>query len=131
MNEINENTTLFERVGGAPFIENLVGDFYGRILSDPELRHFFESISVAHLKKMQAEFFAAALDGPISRTDYDLARIHKPLNITRGHLTRFVDHLIALLTERQAIDQKDAMAIVFRIAIYSNQILGSSGGVDG
>jgi len=123
--------TLFDRVGGADFVKGLVDEFYGRILNDHELRPFFDGISVEHLKKMQAEFFAAALDGPITKTDFDLTTIHKPLGITRGHLTRFVDHLIELLSQHEAIEQKDAMAIVFRIATYSDQIIGVSGATDG
>ncbi len=131
MTGTSDTETLFDRVGGGGFVEGLVGEFYARILNDPELRPFFDGISVEHLKKMQGEFFAAALDGPVTRTDFDLAKIHKPLGITRGNLTRFVDHLIELLSQHEAIDQRDAMAIVFRIATYSDQIVGVSSVTDG
>lgn len=131
MTGTSDSETLFDRVGGAGFVQGLIDEFYGRILNDPELRPYFDGVSVEHLKLMQAEFFSAALEGPTTRTDFELAKIHKPLEITRRHLTRFVDHLIELLSAHKAIDQKDAMAIVFRIAIYSDQIIGGTSGTDG
>ncbi len=53
------------------------------------------------------------------------------MGIGRKHVTLFVNHRISVLDERQAINRRDAMDIVFRIATYSDQVLGESGGADG
>lgn len=123
--------TLFDRIGGQPAVNDMVDEFYGRVLADPELRPFFDETSVDKLKHMQTEFFAAALDGPMSAGDRDLAKVHQGRGITRAHVTRFVDHLISVLDERNAITRRDAMDIVFRIATYSDQVIGECGGADG
>lgn len=123
--------TLFERIGGQTAVSAMVGDFYRRVLGDSELRPFFENTSIEKLTAMQTEFFSAALDGPMSSDDRDLARIHHGLGITRQHVTRFVDHLISVVDDRHAIGRRDAMDIIHRIARYSDQVIGESGGIDG
>lgn len=123
--------TLYQRFGGAPMVNEVVDSFYNRVLRDEQLRAFFENASVDRLKAMQKEFFAAALDGPMLSSDVDLARIHHGMGITREHLTRFVDHLIAVLDEHSQIEARDAMSIVYRIATYSDQIIEGAGATDG
>lgn len=123
--------TLYERIGGAAAVDQLVDRFYGRVLADPELLPFFANTSVDQLKRMQKEFFAVALNGPVSTSDVDLARIHQGLGITRKHLTRFVNHLIAELDERSHIKPRDAMSITYQIGTYSDQIVDDAGGTGG
>jgi hemoglobin len=126
-----EQTTVYERIGGASAVDQLVDDFYVRVLSDQQLRPFFENSSVDRLKAMQKEFFAAALDGPVSSTSINLAQIHKGRGITRRHLTRFVNHLIAVLEQHSHIESRDKMDIIFRIATWSDDIIDDAGGTDG
>lgn len=124
-------STLYERVGGAPGVAEMINQFYVRVLNDAELRGFFADSSVDQLKRMQQEFFAAALDGPMTTGGTDLHKIHQGRGITREHLTRFVNHLITVLDRQDSISRHDAMDIIFRIATYSDQIIGESGGADG
>ena len=129
---MSEDTkSVFERIGGQAAVNDMVDEFYGRVLADPELRPFFDNTSVDKLKSMQTEFFAAALDGPMSAGDRDLTKAHHDRGITRTHVTKFVDHLISVLDERHAITRRDAMDIVFRIATYTDQVIGEAGGADG
>ena len=39
----DKKPTLFERLGGENKIAELVDDFYGRVLADPELKAFFKN----------------------------------------------------------------------------------------
>lgn len=126
-----EPQTLYDRIGGREGAAALVDEFYVRVLNDSRLRPFFLNSSIERLKRIQQEFFAAALDGPVATSDVDLARIHQGRNIRREHLTRFVDHLIAVLDSRDAITAADAMNITFRIGTYAGQVLEESGGEDG
>lgn len=123
--------TLYERIGGAAEVERMIDAFYGRVLNDPELRPFFEDAELEHLKTMQTEFFAAALDGPVSVTDRDLAAAHQGMGIQRRHVTRFVEHLIEVLEQRDALQRGDAMRIIFRIATFADDVIDSPGGEDG
>jgi hemoglobin len=125
----NQATTLFDRIGGAPAIAALIDEFYTRVLTDPELAPFFSATSMAKLRRMQQEFFAAALDGPIRYSGLSIAATHYGRGIRPRHLRRFVEHLLATLRSR-AIDEADAFAIVDRISTYADEVIGTVG-VDG
>ena len=121
MNEASDS--LFERLGGATGVSRLVDDFYGRVLGDPELRPFFAGVPLDKLLRMQKEFFGAALGGPADYSGQDLARVHFGRGITRTHLTRFVEHLLATMQVHD-IDSHSADQVVQRIARYSHDIVG-------
>lgn len=125
----NCQTTLFDRIGGAPAIAALIDDFYTRVLTDPELAPFFSGVSMTTLRRMQQEFFAAAMDGPIRYSGLSIAAAHYGRGIRPHHLRRFVEHLLDTLRAR-AIDEADAFAIVDRIATYADEVTGTVG-VDG
>jgi hemoglobin len=123
--------TLYERIGGADAVADMVDAFYIRVLADPELRPFFDGVALEQLRTMQREFFSAALDGPVSSSDRDLAEVHHGMSITRRHVTHFVRHLISVLDSRELISRSDAMEIIFRIATYADEVCGHTGGTDG
>ena len=41
----DKQQTLFEKVGGEQTINDLIHEFYDRVLADPELKPFFENVS--------------------------------------------------------------------------------------
>lgn len=123
--------SLYERIGGGAAVEEMVGEFYRHVLADSDLRPFFEDTSIDRLERMQREFFAAALDGPPMSIDVDLAAIHQGMPITRHHLTLFVGHLIDVLEGRHEIDRSNAMRIIYRIAVLSDEVIGGGAGEDG
>lgn len=125
------DVTLYDRVGGAAAVDEMIDAFYIRVLGDSELRPFFDGVSIDRLRTMQKEFFAAALDGPVTTSDLDLAQAHQHLGLTRNHVTRFVRHLIGVLDSRDLISRTDAMEIIYRIATWTDDVIGDSGGTDG
>ena len=127
----DDSLTLYERIGGASAVKDLIGEFYRRVLADGSLRHFFRETSIDKLTRMQEEFFAVALDGPTGSAQTDLTGTHHGLGITREHFTRFVDHLISVVEERHSIGRRDAMDIIYRVAMYSDEVIGESGGIGG
>ena len=115
--------TLFERVGGEQVLAELIDEFYDRVLVDPELKPFFKDTSVDKLRRMQREFFSAALDGPITYTGRPLSYVHHGRGITKHHLARYVDHLIDTLSGR-GINDHDVQDIISRISTYASEITG-------
>ena len=120
--------TLFERVGGEQVIAELIDEFYDRVLVDPELKPFFKDTSVDKLRRMQREFFNAALDGPITYTGRPLSHVHHGRGITKHHLAIYVDHLIDTLRGR-GINDQDVQDIISRISTYASEITGDLGSV--
>lgn len=121
--------TLYERIGGDEAVAALVHDFYGRVFTDPMLAPFFEGSSMDHLKSMQREFFAAALDGPIRYSGLSLVDVHVGRGIRTRHVARFVELLLDTLRSK-GIDEQDALDIISRINTYVSDITGEVG-VDG
>ena len=91
---LDKRQTLFARIGGEKPIAELIDDFYDRVLADPELKPFFKNIAMDKLRRMQREFFSAALDGPITYTGKPLGHVHHGRGITKRHFALYVDHLI-------------------------------------
>ncbi len=121
-----QQQTLFERVGGPETIRDLIDGFYDRVFADPELKPFFKHTSTGKLRRMQREFFSAALDGPITYSGRPLSHVHHGRGITQHHFALYVGHLIDTL-EDQGINDQDAQEIIGRINTYLDEITGDMG----
>jgi hemoglobin len=122
----DDQMTLYERIGGEAAVAQLIDDFYDRVLADPELKPFFKNTSMDKLRRMQREFFSAALDGPITYTGKPLSHVHYGRGITKHHLALYVNHLIDSL-RRYEIDEQDVTDIISRINTYAGEITGEFG----
>ena len=126
---LENQQTLFERVGGTQAIAELVDKFYDRVVADPELRPFFKNVSMDKIRRMQREFFSAALDGPTIYTGRPLGYVHHGRGITKHHFSLYVGHLIHTL-QGCALKEQDVQDIISRISTYADEITGdaASGG---
>ena len=122
----DKQRTLFERVGGEQAVSDLIHDFYDRVLADLELKPFFKDVSVDKLRRMQHEFFSAALDGPITYTGRPLSHVHHGRGITKHHLALYIGHLIDVL-QVHGINDQDVQEIIARINTYAEEITGDVG----
>ncbi|SMP40742.1 hemoglobin [Neorhodopirellula lusitana] len=120
---------LLDQLGGPDGLRRVIDEMYVRVLSDPELSHFFAGVEMDKLVRMQTEFFASITSGDIQYTGADLTRVHAGRGITRQHFTQFVSHLSEALHSNNvtplAID-----TVLGRLAMYSDKITGSTN-VDG
>jgi hemoglobin len=123
---LDEKQTLYERIGGEREISKLVHAFYDRVIADPELKPFFKNTSMGKLRRMQREFFSAALDGPIKYTGKPLSYVHHGRGITNHHLALYVDHLIDTLRGHK-ISEQNVQEIISRINTYAEEITGDMG----
>jgi hemoglobin len=71
-------TTLFERAGGMPFFERLVGRFYDAVETDPILRPLYPEADLSGAQRRLTLFLAQYWGGP--RT-YDDERGHPRLRM--------------------------------------------------
>ncbi len=121
--------SLYERIGGEETIASLIDAFYDRIISDEELRPFFANSSVETIRRMQREFFAAALGGPIVYAGRGLREAHSGRGITKVHFRRFIDHLMETLKDYE-ISEQDSYDIISRLNTYVDEITSDTN-VDG
>jgi hemoglobin len=75
---ITDTTTLYERAGGMPFFEGLVGRFYAAVASDPILRPLYPEADLQGAQRRLTLFLAQYWGGP--RT-YDDERGHPRLRM--------------------------------------------------
>lgn len=117
---------LYERLGGAEGIAQLVDVFYERVLQDAELSRFFVGVPMDKLRHMQSQFFSAALGGPVVYAGRPLIHAHQHLRLRREHLQRFVEHLFECLPA--TLDEDQRYDVVSRINLYSDEVLGAAAG---
>ena len=120
--------SLYERVGGEAGVTRLIGIFYDRVLADAQLSPFFAQIPLEKLRGMQVEFFTSALGGPLQYSGRPLAHVHQGHGITKAHLRRFTEHLLATL-ESLALSQADIQSIYTRIALEADEIAEDAEGL--
>lgn len=84
---------LFDKIGGKPAVQAVVGEFYKRVLADADLAGFFANTDMRKQQQQQIKFITAALGGP---TDYDgrsMRDAHAGMAITNTHFNRVAGHL--------------------------------------
>jgi hemoglobin len=121
--------TLYDRAGGEAGVTKLVDIFYQRVLNDPELSPFFAHIPMAKLRRMQVEFFSSALNGPLHYSGRPLAHVHQGHGITKAHLRRFTEHLLATLQSLN-LSRQDVQSIYTRIALEADEVADDSEGTE-
>lgn len=119
-----ENTnTLFERMGGASGVADVVQEMYRRVLDDPELAYFFDGVEMDQLHRMQYQFLSAALDGPVVYTGAELTAIHRGRGITAHHFAKFCGHF-ADAAESHGATRNDIDSALGRLATFKDKITG-------
>jgi hemoglobin len=100
---VQETTSLFERLGGDAAVGAAVEVFYGKVLADESIRHFFAQTDMARQKQHMGRFLTMACGGPKAYTGRDMRSAHQRLVTTMGlddsHYDAVVAHLVATLQE--------------------------------
>lgn len=126
MNSATE-VSLYDRIGGAVAVASMVGSFYGRVIADPDLGPYFDHVAVDKLRRMQVEFFSAALGGPVQYTGRPVIHAHHGRHITRRHFQAFVEHLFETLAG-YALSEDERCAMISRINLYADEVVDSGTG---
>lgn len=93
----SSESSLYERLGGAPAIDAAVDAFYERVLADESVAPFFQGVSMPRQIKQQKAFFTTALGGPAIYKGRDMKEAHDHLAIQEKHFGSIAQHLIATL----------------------------------
>jgi hemoglobin len=100
---MTEIATLYDRAGGTPFFEALVGRFYAGVGSDPELRPIYPEPDLAGAQHRLTLFLIQYWGGP---TTYDQERghprlrmRHAPFVIGPAERDRWLVHMRAAVAE--------------------------------
>jgi hemoglobin len=105
---------LHETIGGNRTVWAAIDSFYRRVLEDPELRPFFKSTDMAHLKAGQSMFIAMLLGGRTVYTGREIGEAHahaRLQGLTGAHFDLFLKHFRAALDEVGVAAERAAKAM--------------------
>jgi hemoglobin len=114
--------SLYQRLGQEAGIRTAVDDFYVRVVSDPQLAHFFEGIDLPRLRRHQTALLSQVTGGPVEYSGRDLAAGHAGLGIGPDDFDRVVGHLVATLTEL-GVSGEDIGAVGAALTAHRDEIV--------
>ncbi len=88
--------SLYKRLGGAPAIKAAVDVFYGKVLADDRIRHFFDGVDMERQRAKQRGFLTMVTGGPNAYTGQNMRDGHRHL-VVNGLDDSHVDAVIELL----------------------------------
>ena len=95
--------TLFEKLGGKSAVEAAVDIFYGKILADERVNHFFEGIDMKRQRAKQKVFLTYAFGGAPNYSGLSMRKAHEHLVKEKGlndsHFDAVAENLQATLEE--------------------------------
>jgi hemoglobin len=111
--------SLAERIGGENALKAAIAGLYDRILSDPDLAHFFHGIDMSSQERHQLRFFKVAFGHVPSTLNVPALILEKharlfTMGLSEKHFDKVAAHLVSSLEElgvaQSLIDE--AVAIV-------------------
>lgn len=123
---LGRRASLYEKVGGAAKIEELVEILYGKTLQDDQLKGFFADVCMHYQRYKLRVFLTMALGGPVRYTGNDLRSAHARL-VERGlddsHFDRLALHLRSTL-EVLELGSEEIDAVLAVVESTRNEVLG-------
>lgn len=102
--------TLFEKLGGAAAVDAAVDIFYRKVLVDPRICHFFDTVDMDRQRVKQKAFLTYAFGGPASYSGKDMRAGHAHLKLTEEHFDAVMQNLGDTLKELQVPEELIAEA---------------------
>ncbi len=92
--------SIYERIGGKEAVSAAVDIFYGKVLADDRIKHYFEGVDMERQKGKQKVFLTMAFGGPVKYEGKDLREAHAHLEgLNGGHFDAVAENLLATLQE--------------------------------
>jgi hemoglobin len=91
--------TLFDRIGGAAAIAQIVTELYERTRADPELGPYFHTTDIEVQRRKLSEMIGEALGGPQAPWLLGLEEAHRGRGVSHRHFSLLAAHLIDILTD--------------------------------
>ena len=95
-------STLFEQLGGRDAVNAAVDIFYGYVLNDDRIKHFFDDVDMDKQKNKQRAFLTVAFGGPNNYSGKDMRDGHAHLvekGLNDSHVDAVAEDLAKALAE--------------------------------
>ena len=115
-------TLLYDRLGGAAGITNIVHEVLQAHMNNPAINARFIPLKekpehLASITKHTIEFFSAGSGGPESYSGRDMVTTHTGMNISRDEFTHVIDDILDVLDKNHFDEEsrKDVLAILWSL----------------
>ena len=102
-------SSLFEKLGGEAAVSAAVDKFYGKVLSDDRINHFFVGVDMErqqkHMKRFMAYAFGGAPDYPGRTLRAAHRRLVDEMGLTDKHFDAVMENLGATLQELEVPEE--------------------------
>ena len=92
-------SNLFDRLGGAAAIAEIVTELYERTSADSELAPYFHTTDIELQRRKLSEMLGEALGGPQAPWLLGLKEAHQGRAVSHRHFSLLAAHLVDLLEE--------------------------------
>jgi hemoglobin len=100
------NKSLYERLGGLPAIQAVVGEFVANVAGDNRINQRFFNTDIENLKKLLTEFVCMATGGPCKYTGRDMATTHAGMDLVDEEFGALVENLVKALDKFKVPDKE-------------------------
>ncbi len=97
----SSQTTLYQRLGGASGVENIVDSVLYSIEQDQTIVHHFADTDIPRFRRLLIEQFCELSGGPCKYTGVSMQESHTGFQITQAHFDALVNHLIAAMQQQK------------------------------
>lgn len=122
---MDEDRTLYERLGGQEGIAAVVDRFYERVMDDDRLVHFFEDVDMERQRAHQTQFLSSVTGGPVEYSGAEMEEAHDHLDIDGRDFEAIATHLDETLQEFD-VSEEDREVVQAEIERYEDAIVSAS-----
>ena len=115
--------SLFDKYGGIPVVTVIIRDFYKRVLRRPNLRRYFEGVSVEDLIQHQIAFVSMALGKmPHNYVGRSMKEAHRGVGVSGASFDLVVELLADVMRDNE-VSPDDLITIVANVKSYRKDIV--------
>lgn len=115
-------TSLYDRLGGEAAVDAAVDIFYRKVLSDPRISHFFDTVDMDRQRAKQKSFLTVAFGGPNQYSGKDMRTAHAHMKLTEAHFDAVMENLGGTLKELGVPDALIGEAAAIALSV-KNEVL--------
>jgi hemoglobin len=115
--------SIYQRLGGEAAVDAAVDIFYRKVLGDPRISQFFDTVDMDRQRAKQKSFLTVAFGGPNNYSGKDMRAAHARMHLTDVHFDAVMEHLGNTLKELKVPDELIAEAATIALSTR-NDVLG-------
>ncbi len=115
--------SLYERLGGLPYIQAVVDDFVANVAADTRINQRFAKTDIPRFKKHLVDQICEATGGPCKYTGRDMKTTHKDMKTTEAEWNATVEDLVKTL-DKYKVPEKEKNELLALLGPMKPDIVG-------